>query len=101
MKKTYSNWEKRLYEICFFETFQAVKYGPLQHDYEEAKVVFGPIICEPPPLDQRPKFSVEHRLNAIEGSKKIRCPKVKVTENSSDHATHVNGTYEITEDKVS
>ena len=81
--------------------FQAVKYGPLQHHYEEAKVVIGPIICGPPSLDQRPKFSVEYRLKAIEGSKEeIKCPKVIVTENSSDHATYVNGTYEITNDKV-
>ena len=66
-------------------------------------MVIGPIICEPPPLDQRPRFSIEHRLNALEGSKEeeIKCPRVNVTENSSDHATHVNGTYEITEDKVS
>ena len=84
--------------------FQAVKYGPLQHDYEEAKVVIGPIISEPPPLDQFQKLSVEYRLNAIEGSIKeeeIVCPRVNVTENSSDHGTSVNGIYKISNDKVS
>ena len=66
-------------------------------------MVIGPIICEPPPLDQRPKFSIEHRLNALEGSKEeeIKCPRVNVTENSSDHGTFVNGIYEISNEKVS
>jgi hypothetical protein len=75
----------------------------LHHDYEEARLVIGPIICEPPPLDQFQKFSVEYRLNAIEGSKEeeILCPKVIVTENRSDHGTYVNGTYEISKEKVS
>ena len=84
--------------------FQAVKYGPLQHDYEEAKIVIGPIICEPPPLDQFQKFSVEYRLNAIEGGineEEIICPKVNVTENGSIHGKNVGGTYEISEEKVS
>ena len=88
-----------------FEIFwlsKAVKYGPLQHDYEEARLVIGPIICEPPPLDQFQKFSVEYRLNAIESKKEvILCPRVNVIENGSDQATYVNGTYQISEEKVS
>ena len=87
-----------------FETFwlsKVVKYGPLQHDYEEARLLIGPIICEPPPLEQFQEFSVEYRLNAIEGSQKeaILCPKVNVIENGSDHA-NVNGTYQISKEKV-
>ena len=76
----------------------------MQHDYEEARLVIGPIICEPPPLDQFQKFSVEYRLNAIEGSIKeeeIVCPRVTVTENGTDHRSYVNGTYQISEEKVS
>ena len=86
-------------------TFQAAKYGPLHYNYEAAKVVIGPIICEPPPLDQRPRFSIEHRLNALEGSKEeeIKCPRVYVVENSPypDHGTFASGIYEISKEKVS
>ena len=67
-------------------------------------MVIGPIICEPPPLDQRPRFSIEHRLNALEGSKEeeIKCPRVYVVENSPyGTGTFASGIYEISNEKVS
>ena len=78
----------------------------MQNDYEEARLVIGPIICEPPPLDQFQKLSVEYRLNAIEESKEgeeeIICPRVNVTENSfADLGASYSGIYEISDDKVS
>ena len=55
--------------------------------------------------DQRPKFSFEYRLNALEGSKEeeIKCPRVYVVENSPypDHGTFASGIYEISNEKVS
>ena len=65
-------------------------------------MVIGPIICEPPPLDQFQKLSVEYRLNAIEESKEVEgeimCPRVNVTENLG---ASYSGIYEISDNKVS
>ena len=41
---------------------KAAKYGPLQHEYEEAKLEIGPIMCETPPLETWDTFNIDSNL---------------------------------------
>merc|ERR1712051_865788 len=43
-------------------TVKAAKYGPLQQDYEEAKLQIGPIMCEAPPKETWEALNIDSNL---------------------------------------
>ena len=42
-----------------------VLYGPLVHEAQSAKIIIGPLICEPKPLDDWSKFNLETNVKNL------------------------------------